>query len=446
MNKARPWSDQEKEILLRMRNSGAHTTQIAELLHRTDQAVRLKLRVLGQNSDNPPRTPQAPLSPNIPSTEFLTPPEIKVSEEIETEEGEIEAFERQISSRWEAQLQRQRHLEERIIALFKERFEAFLPSKQAITPPPPSKKTDQELLSAVLLLGDCHVGEIVSREQTHGFSHYDPLEYCRRLHYLENTVVHLLQENSIGEIDELNVILLGDILHGQLQHDAEREPTLLMIDQFELALYTLHQTLARIATVVPRMLVDTVVGNHGRWTNQKRMPSINRFSNADGLLYGALKHSLRVQGLQNIEFHLNRAPTQVIKIKTCTLVASHGDHLRGGNGIGGPANAITREVGVQAQRYAAHDRGRLDYYVCGDKHRPTTYPLPTGQYIINGAFADADEYSMAFAPVEPIQLLFWIHPEQRKTYEYPIKLQFAPPLETFPYELPERLQYIVRQS
>ena len=271
-----------------MRDSRAHTTQIAALLNRTDQSVRLKLRALGRNSANSARRPYAPEPKNNPPAEFPSPPENAVATEPASDESEVTAFERQISNRWEAQSQKQRNLEDRIIAIIKERFEAFLPSTQAITAPPPPRTTDKELLTAVLLMGDCHIGQIVSPEQTHGFGNYNLLEYCRRLYYLENTVIRVLKDKLVGEIDELHVILLGDMLHGQLQHDAEREPTHLMIDQFEFGLYTLHQALCRIAAVAGFVRINTVVGNHGRWLGQKRMPSVNRFSNFDGLLYGAL--------------------------------------------------------------------------------------------------------------------------------------------------------------
>ena len=100
---------------------------------------------------------------------------------------------------------------------------------------------------------------------------------------------------------------LGDMVHGGLNHGAEREDNCVIADQFQLAVWTLHQFLCALAFRIPSVQVHTVVGNHGRWPGQHKMPTKNRFSNLDHLVYASLQLSLKVHGLTNISMHLNDA-------------------------------------------------------------------------------------------------------------------------------------------
>ena len=476
--KARKWTQQDVARLLEMRAQLAHTEDIAKLLDRTDGGIRLKLTALGFSSANvrtqqPPPQPKAvgagPMpappcssnsqSPHAPAEPPAEPPSVESNiPEFEAEVrddlayGEynlLQAENRLIRGKY-AQLLRQRSFEERWLELVRSRTEIFNPPAAPVMLP----SADDDHLeisreSAVLLLSDTHIGQIVSVEETGGFGGYNIRRYCECLAFLEQSVIAAVRERSGGGVrtEELVVFLLGDLLHGCLGHGAEREQTLLIADQFQLAVWTLHQFLSRLASLVPRLRIYAAVGNHGRLPSQRKMPTVGRFSNFDFLLYAALEHSLCAEQREKIEFYLNASPRQIVQVQSARFCASHGDHLRGGDKqVGLPVAAVGREVNITAQRHAAARQAPIDYFLVGDKHRHGSLPLATGSYIFNGAFPGADEFSAYnFPPSEPVQILFWMHPEKRKTWQYDVKLRFAPALDQVPYELPSRIRYLVDQ-
>jgi hypothetical protein len=190
-----------------------------------------------------------------------------------------------------------------------------------------------------------------------------------------------------------------------------------------------------------------VVGNHGRWPGQHKMPTKNRFSNLDHLVYSALQLSLKVHGLTNIRVHLNDAPRQIVEIKGSRFLAAHGDHLRGGDRqFGVPIHSMTRDVNATVQRFAAAEERPVDYFLVGDKHKAMSLPLARGEYIINGSMVGVDEFAMSFCPGEAMQLLFGVDETERKTWSYPVKVMHAPELPSCPYHLPEQVNYLVEKD
>jgi hypothetical protein len=368
-----------------------------------------------------------------------------VEEDLEASRARILLEEARISKRKYQEVLTERALEDRLVDVFRERLQAFLPS--ARTPEPafhPVVRMGRRPESAALLISDTHVGQVVSSTQTNGFGNYCPRVYCERLQYLQEKVLEVLAQHSAG-IDELHVFLLGDIVHGGLNHGAEREDNCVIADQFQLATWTLHQFLCALAFRVPSIQVHTVVGNHGRWPGQHKMPTKNRFSNLDHLVYSALQLSLKVHGLTNIHLHLNDAPRQVVEIKGSRFLAAHGDHLRGGDRqFGVPIHSMTRDVNATVQRYAAAEDRPVDYFLVGDKHRSMSLPLARGEYIVNGSMVGVDEFAMSFSPGEAMQLLFGVDEKERKTWSYAIKVGHAPALLACPYSLPEQIQYLVK--
>jgi hypothetical protein len=370
-----------------------------------------------------------------------------IEEDIQETRRRILMEEARVTKRKYQEMLGDRALEDRIVDVFRERLEAFLPSAQ--TPPAvfvPVIKMGRKPESAVLLISDTHVGQVVSPTQTNGFGLYNPRIFCERLHYLQEKVIEVLGQCSAG-IDSLHVLILGDIVHGGLQHGAEKEDNCVIADQFQVAVWAFHQFFCNLAFRVPEIQVRTVVGNHGRWPGMKRMPTNNRFSNLDHLVYASLQLSLKVHGLSNIHVHLNDSPRQVIDIKGSRFLASHGDDLKGGDRqFGVPIHAATRQVNATTQRFAAANDRPVDYYVCGDKHKSITLPLARGEFIVNGSMVGTDEFAMGFCPGEANQLLFGVDSVLRKTWSYPVKVAHAPAHASCPYHLPEQVCYLVEDD
>lgn len=300
---------------------------------------------------------------------------------------------------------------------------------------PTCKSTPQ---SAVLLLSDTHVGKVVTQEQTLGLGRYDFPTFLARLKYLEESTISILNNHTPSGVDELVVAMLGDMLDGALGHGVEAGQVNTLFSQYYGASHALAQFLRNLAPHVPQVRIQTVVGNHTRWQNQKRMPTENRFSNLDQFAY-ALIEAL-TKDIPNISWNLNMQPISIFEVKNFTFKAFHGDTLRGGDkALGIPNHSIGRDISTTTQLFSKNGRQAPHYYCCGHLHRSIQMPHALGSVIINGGFPGLDNYALAenFNPVDPTQHLFFIHPRYGKTAAYDLSLKFAEVTEEAPYTIPK---------
>lgn len=292
--------------------------------------------------------------------------------------------------------------------------------------------------SAVLLFSDTHVGQVVDPKQTLNFGNYNFDVFLARLKYLEESVISIIENHMTVKIDELVIAMLGDMLHGNLNHAVEAGQHVTLFHQYYAAGHAIAQFFRNLAPHVPAIRVKTVVGNHTRWGTQRKMPTENRFSNLDMFLY-ALVAAL-TNDIKTIEWSLDMQPFALFDVKGFVFKAFHGDHLRGGDkALGIPNHAFGREVSTTSQLFNKHGRVAPHYYIGGHLHRGIQLPHAMGEIIINGGFAGLDNYALAenFNPVDPMQRLLFMHPKYGRTAEYPLSLKFANVTETRPYELPK---------
>ncbi len=292
--------------------------------------------------------------------------------------------------------------------------------------------------SAVLMLSDTHVGKVVLPEQTLGFGRYDFPTFLARLKYLEESFLSILQNHTPSGVDELVVAMLGDMLDGALSHGVEAGQTNTLFTQFYGASHAIAQFLRNIAPYVPHIRVQTVVGNHTRWQNQKRMPTENRFSNLDQFAYALIEALTR--DIPNIQWNLNQQPIALFEVKGFTVKAFHGDTLRGGDkALGIPNHSIGRDISTTTQLFSKNGKQSPHFYLCGHLHRSIQIPHALGSVIINGGFPGLDNYALAenFNPADPTQHLFFVHPKYGRTAAYDLSLKFAEVGTTAPYTIPQ---------
>jgi hypothetical protein len=280
--------------------------------------------------------------------------------------------------------------------------------------------------SAVLLFSDTHVGKLVTPEQTLGFGKYDFNTFLHRLKYLEESVVSIITNHTTTPIQELVVAMMGDMLDGALNHSAEVGQVHTLFSQYYGAGHAIAQFFRNIAPHFPSVRVHTVVGNHTRWQNQRKMPTDNRFSNLDMFLYALVEALTR--DIPNLKWDLNMQPFQLFDVQGFVFKEAHGDHLRGGDkALGIPNHAIGREISITSQLCSKGGRQAPHYYICGHLHRGIQLPHALGEVIINGGFPGLDNYALTenFNPVDPVQRMFFMHPKYGKTAEYMLSLKFA---------------------
>ncbi len=251
-------------------------------------------------------------------------------------------------------------------------------------------------------------------------------------------MLSILENHTTVKIDELVIAMLGDMLHGALNHGVEAGQHTTLFAQYYNAGHAIAQFLRVLAARVPKIRIHTVVGNHTRFANQHKMPTENRYSNLDMFLY-ALTEAL-TSDLKNVQWNLNQQPFSIFEVQGFVCRAAHGDHLKGGDkALGIPNHAIAREISTTSQLFGKHDRQAPHYYFTGHLHRGIQLPHALGEVIINGGFPGLDNYALAgnFNPVDAMQRLLFMHPRYGRTAEYPLTLKFAEVKEEPPYNLPE---------
>lgn len=311
-------------------------------------------------------------------------------------------------------------LVDRLVRIAKE----VAPTSYEVDPPKPTKGAcpAHSAQSAVLLLGDTHIGKVVRPEQTLGFGRYNFDMFCSRLKHLEERVISILKDHTQCKVNQLVVAMLGDMVDGSLSHGAEAAQVATVFAQVYAGAHVLAQFFRNISAHVP-IRIESVVGNHGRWANQKKMPTKNRYSNLDAFLYALVQALLR--DIPHIQYELTEEPFRVFDVEGTTIWIGHGDHLRGGDkALGVPIHSIARQLSTTAQMHAQHHRAVPQIYCVGDKHKRIELPHPNGDFIINGAFPGYDEYAHAsnFADAGADQKMFLVHPSYGRSATYNLYL------------------------
>jgi hypothetical protein len=301
-------------------------------------------------------------------------------------------------------------------------------SYQALPPaiPPTVRHADGSPQSAVLHLSDPHVGLVVSPKQTLGFGGYNFSIFLDRLSYLEDSIRSIITNHTTTPIEELVIAWGGDIVNGSLEHSAEAGQESTVFAQVYGAAHAFAQFLRNVSPLFPHVRNFCVAGNHGRWANQKKMPTQNRYSNLDSFVYALV--SALTRDLVTIEWVLDEQPVADFEVQGHRFLSMHGDVWKGGDkALGLPAHAIGRQLATSAALYAKAGMVPPAYILSGHLHRQFEIPTASGAVLINGGWPGLDTYGMAaaFTPVDPSQRFFFVHPRFKITAAYSLSLGHA---------------------
>jgi hypothetical protein len=318
--------------------------------------------------------------------------------------------------------------------------EAKVLAPRSYDPAPPvvwPENREGSAQSAVLLLSDTHIGQVVHSDQTLGFGGYNFEVFLSRLKRLEQAVYSILNDHVTTPIQELVIPILGDMIHGNLAHAVEAGQRNTLFNQFYSAGHALAQFLRNLSTLAPKLRIYTAVGNHTRWGTQRKMPTDNRYSNLDSFLYAYIQALL--QDLPNIEWRIDKQPFAVFEVQGWTFWCGHGDNLRGGDkALGIPAHAIGRSIGSTMGLRAKAGQPLVNFFCTGHLHRPIQLPHTLGEFLVNGGFPGVDGYGLAegFQAYPPAQKFFLMHPRFGRAACYDLRLDFAPKGPAPYYNLP----------
>lgn len=386
------WTQKEVEILTSMVNAGENAAEIAKVLGRPERSVSVKLYRLRKKDR---------VAAGSDKENFWRKEAERLSREKKTATHEKTAVE-----------------------ILVEQAESLAPKTYS----PPTEvyewpgRTAQSPQTAVLMLSDTHIGQVIPSDQTLGFGGYSFELFLNRLNRLQRSVFSILGDHTTTKISEIVVAMLGDMLHGNLDKGAEAQQVNTLFEQFYSAGHALSQFLRNLSVLAP-VRVQTVVGNHPRWGTQRKMPTDNRYSNLDQFLYAYCEALTR--DINRISWNISKQPFSLFTAEGYTFHASHGDHLRGGDRILGiPNHAIGRNVSMTTQLFARTGQPLPNYYLVGHCHRPITLPHASGEIIINGGFPGLDGYGLmeAFNTSYPSQKFFLVHKKFGRSATYDLRL------------------------
>lgn len=239
----RPWLETEIKILLGMSSD----SEAAFALQRSVESVRMKRRQLESDGKKPAKA-------------------AKVKEETTVEEDKEkssnEVWKRRfqdLEKKYKDVLEHNTDLAE-LTSLAKE----IAPSSYDPAPAlyQTRSKSPGKPQSAVLMLSDTHVGQVIQPDQTLGFGDYNADVFRARLKFYEEAVTSILRDHTNTTVPELVVCLGGDMLHGNLNHAAEVGQHVTLFEQFFIAAHAISQFLRNLSSLVPKIRIYTTVGNH----------------------------------------------------------------------------------------------------------------------------------------------------------------------------------------
>jgi len=289
--------------------------------------------------------------------------------------------------------------------------------------------------SAVALFSDTHIGAVVSPAQTLGMGNYNFEIFLRRLKRFERSIFSILSDHTTTPVSEIVVPMLGDMLDGALGHGAESGQPNTILTQFYSGGHAIAQFLRNLSVIAP-LRIYGCVGNHTRWQNQHKMPSKNRNSNYDMLLY--LYVQALTRDLPTVEWNLNWQPFATFSVQGFPFYCGHGDNLRGGDkALGLPAHSMGRMVSTTTQLFTRAKMETPAYYCFGHLHRPISIPHAKGEIIVNGAFPGIDGYALSeyFNSAHPSQKFWLMHPKFGRSATYDLRLDLGDDTE-HGYSLP----------
>lgn len=311
---------------------------------------------------------------------------------------------------------------------------SYSPVPQIVRRSSSGKGRPQTLL---LLLSDCHVGAVVRPEQTGGSGCYNFSVFLARLHFYQCAIESIVRDHTTTPVEEIVLLLGGDMLDGALAHGAECGQENTIFTQFHSAGHAIAQFIRNISALAPGVRVYCTAGNHTRFQNQKKMPTSQRFSNFDTFLYSLIQALTR--DLSTVSWHLDEQPVADFSVYGFHFRLFHGDTLRGmDRAMGIPSHSIGRMISATTSICEKEGRPAPSWYICGHLHREISLPTAKGAVLVGGAFVGLDGYGLSqnFTPVDPSQMLFFVHPKFGRTASYQISLKHAVVTDEPPYTIP----------
>lgn len=228
-------------------------------------------------------------------------------------------------------------------------------------------------LSPLLCLSDLHFGEVIEVNGQEIFN--IDIARVRFESIIEQAIV--APELTAYSVDEIVVLLAGDIVDGELIYPAQAFETQGdVFSQLQVATKIIWKGLKRLAEEFPVVRVYCVPGNHGRSSKLH-----SQMSNWDNALYFGLQLMSSLDKTANIEVHTPHQMWMDFQVRNWNV---HSRHI-------GVTQTSTAGPGRKVQTWL--DQHDADLFFYGHYHTPEMYSIGYRRIFKNGALPPANDFA-----------------------------------------------------
>ena len=242
------------------------------------------------------------------------------------------------------------------------------------TPPlvalPPSGVYGQRSNEAVLLFSDVHVGMLVDK-------------FCNVYNYsvaqdrVSRLVDYTIKYCQAMDVQRLNVLLLGDFVHGLIHVNARLEQEFGVIDQIIKASQLLGKALEQLQKAAPEIIVRSCTDNHSRAVAELK-ESVEE-DNYARLIDFYLEEKLKDTRVQFAHDNIDQEIGVVELMNGETLVFAHGHH---------------DNYNQAMQNYCGLLKKYVKYICLGHFHSKKEKSFMGAKVIVNGSVCGIDSYAL----------------------------------------------------
>ena len=289
-------------------------------------------------------------------------------------------------------------LEDEILDLYKNNL-----SSKINLPVSKIKIPDEKNGTAILMISDVHLGEVIKKEDVNGINEYNKKIAIKRLNTLFAKFEMLCKKHKVSKC---HLFFNGDLLDGGIQHESIRNSDLNEVESIFYLEEYLIMKLTELSKCFNRIDIDVIVGNHGRILQGRPYFKEKITMNYEYILGMQLKMYFDVltkQGKNNkIFITVPKSSFIVRNVNGNKFLVTHGDIFSGGGtgGFGGlPFYSILMSAakfyGVITQIGALEDVS-FNHILMGHYHTIFKLPIFNGGYCFgNGCINGTNEFGLS---------------------------------------------------
>ena len=246
----------------------------------------------------------------------------------------------------------------------------------------------------VALFSDLHVGETIDPRSVLNMNEYN-LEIAKERvqNYFENLVSCINHDH----VNNLVFACLGDLINNYIHESYMVENQITPLEEVIVAQSLVYNGLEFLCqnTKLEKILFIGIVGNHGRTTKKTWSSGAYKMS-YEWLIYKNVENMCRIKGLP-IEFNIPCSDMTIVDMNDGNRFAFfHGEQVRGGTGIAGPINTLSRYY-LKLKRTL-----EITKFYCGHFHQC----ISVNGVVCNGSVCGFNNFSLSngFTKERPQQM------------------------------------------